>query len=259
MTKVQEIVDEIEKFAPLDLRIDDDPTGFQLGNRHQEVKKVMTTLDVRPNVVAEAIENNVDLIIAHHPVIFRPIKNLNVDDPQNKMYYDLIQNNITVYAAHTNLDRVNGGMNDWLANALALKNIIHPQELSLGVIGEVDSTTLDEFSKKVKNVFSLPGLRFIRPYQERPVHKVAIIGGDGGSFYPEILQCDVDTFITGDIYYHTAHDFQALNLNAIDPGHHIEAIFIQKMAEQLDSWSEKNDWKIDIIQSTANTEPYTFN
>ncbi|MGR3741756.1 Nif3-like dinuclear metal center hexameric protein [Companilactobacillus sp. DQM5] len=258
MTNIQDIIDKIEEFAPLSLKEENDPTGFQIGNRSKEIKKIMTTLDVRPNVVKEAIEKNVDLIIAHHPIMFRPVKNLDITNPQNKMYYDLIQNDISVHSAHTNIDKTMGGMNDWLSNKIGLTNIKPIEELNgLGRIGEVTPISLSDFSEQIKEKFNLSGLRVIKS-EEKLVHKVAIIGGDGGKFHPIIKQLGADTFITGDVYYHTAHDMQSLGLNVIDPGHHIESIFISKMSEKIKDWSKQNNWNIDIIQSESNTEPFWF-
>ncbi|GAJ25501.1 hypothetical protein JCM15457_368 [Liquorilactobacillus sucicola DSM 21376 = JCM 15457] len=81
----------------------------------------MVTLDVRPEVVQEAIANDVDFIFAHHPAMFRPVKKFDLANPQNRMYAELLRHNITVFAAHTNLDNANGGMNDWLAEKIGLK------------------------------------------------------------------------------------------------------------------------------------------
>lgn len=120
MVKVKEIVQRFEKFAPKAIAEKNDPIGLQLGSLEQEVTKMMVTLDVRPEVVTEAIANKVDFIFAHHPALFIPIKSFDLADPQNAMYAELIKHGITVYAAHTNLDNANGGMNDWLAKALGL-------------------------------------------------------------------------------------------------------------------------------------------
>lgn len=122
MTTVKEIVSRFEQFAPKWMAEKGDPVGLQLGDLNQEVHKMMITLDVRPETVKEAIDNNVDFIFAHHPAMFRPVQPLDLRVPQNQMYADIIKHNITVYGAHTNLDNANGGMNDWIAEALELKN-----------------------------------------------------------------------------------------------------------------------------------------
>ena len=92
--KATELIAKIEAYAPRDLAWERDPIGLQLGDPNQEIHTVMTALDVRPEVVAEAIANNVDFIFAHHPMIFRPAKNLDLSVPQNKMYADLIKHDI---------------------------------------------------------------------------------------------------------------------------------------------------------------------
>ncbi|MDN2452301.1 Nif3-like dinuclear metal center hexameric protein [Lactobacillus sp. UCMA15818] len=122
MTSVSEIVARFEQFAPQSWAEEGDPVGLQIGSMQQSVHKLMVTLDVRPEVVTEAVKNNVDFIFAHHPALFRPIKKFDLTNPQNKMYAELIKHNITVYAAHTNLDNANGGMNDWLASLLDLQD-----------------------------------------------------------------------------------------------------------------------------------------
>jgi len=118
-----ELIDRFEQFAPLKLKWAHDPTGLQIGDPHQDIHKVLVTLDVRPEVVQEAIEIGADMIFAHHPVIFRPANNLDYQDPQKAMYAELAAHHILVYAAHTNLDCAEGGMNDWLADALKLQNV----------------------------------------------------------------------------------------------------------------------------------------
>lgn len=116
----RELVQKFETFAPPSIAEEGDPIGLHVGSLERPVSKLMVTLDVRPETVQEAIENNVDFIFAHHPPIFRSLKNLNSDVPQNQMYHDLIKHDITVYAAHTNLDIAPNGMNDWLAEAIGL-------------------------------------------------------------------------------------------------------------------------------------------
>ncbi|ASN05209.1 Nif3-like dinuclear metal center hexameric protein [Virgibacillus necropolis] len=112
----------IEKWAPLDLAYDWDNIGLQVGSSTREVKKVMVTLDVLETVVDEAIEKEVDLIIAHHPLLFKPVKQINTDEVQGRVIQKLLNHNITVYAAHTNLDAADGGVNDMLCDAIGIKS-----------------------------------------------------------------------------------------------------------------------------------------
>ncbi|WP_051912462.1 Nif3-like dinuclear metal center hexameric protein [Carnobacterium funditum] len=115
-----DLIRKFEEFAPTYLAEEGDPVGLAIGTLNKPIKKVLVTLDVRPEVVQEAISKKVDLIFAHHPPIFRPAKNLITDDPQINMYANLLKNNISVYAAHTNLDVATNGMNAWLAKAIGI-------------------------------------------------------------------------------------------------------------------------------------------
>ncbi|MBC1520840.1 Nif3-like dinuclear metal center hexameric protein [Listeria aquatica] len=116
-----EFVAMLEKIAPRKLAMESDPTGLQLGDLSKKVRKIMFTLDVLEDVVEEAIEQGVDMIIAHHPFLFRPVHKIDMETAQGRMIRKLIKHDIIVYAAHTNLDIAKGGVNDILANLLELK------------------------------------------------------------------------------------------------------------------------------------------
>ncbi|SFL81655.1 dinuclear metal center protein, YbgI/SA1388 family [Gracilibacillus orientalis] len=120
MTTVKDVIRLFEKWVPKHYAESWDNVGLQVGDKNQKVNKLMVTLDVIDAVVDEAIENNVDLIIAHHPLLFKGLKNIDFQDPKGRVVKKLIQHNISVYAAHTNLDVVNGGVNDLLAERLEL-------------------------------------------------------------------------------------------------------------------------------------------
>ncbi|MHC9536216.1 Nif3-like dinuclear metal center hexameric protein [Dellaglioa sp. BT-FLS60] len=264
MTKILDLINRFEAFAPKSMAETGDPVGLQLGNLNNDVTKVMTTLDVRPEVVQEAIDNKVDLIFAHHPLMFRPAKNLDTTNPQNKMYADLLRHNITVYAAHTNLDNVSGGMNDWLAEQLGLQEtvpLVHTNsaDYGMGRVGKLaDPMTVAEFSDYCKQQFHLSGLRIISNDLAQSVQRIAVLGGDGGKFYHEAIKNQADVYVTGDIYYHTAHDMLAEGLTAIDPGHHIESICKGQLKWLFEEWNVENKWQIEIIASTLNTDPFQF-
>lgn len=112
---------KFEEYCPQWLAEDGDPVGLHIGTLNKPIQRVMMTLDVRPEVVKEAIDKNIDLLIAKHPPIFRPVKRLNTDVPQEKMYADLLKHDIAVYAAHTNMDIIEDGLNDWFCELLGVK------------------------------------------------------------------------------------------------------------------------------------------
>jgi dinuclear metal center YbgI/SA1388 family protein len=259
----KKLIDRFESFAPKTIAFTNDPVGLQIGNVNNDIKRVMVTLDVRPEVVDEAIKQNCDMIFSHHPLIFRPIKNLDLSNPQNQMYAKLIQNSILVYSAHTNLDVAKGGMNDWLTEAMGLNHVqtvySNHYDTNIGRIGVLPTpVTVEEFAKTLKKIFNLEGLRLVANDNKAMVKNVAVVGGDGGKFYPEMLKAGADVFVTGDVYYHTGHDMLADGINVVDVGHNVEKICIPKLASLFNEWKANNDWEVEIIESTVNTNPYQF-
>ncbi len=133
MTKIKEITQAIEEFAPLVLQEDYDNAGLIIGDANREVKGVLITLDVTDEVINEAVENHCNLIVAHHPLIFRGVKKINSKNPVGRMIISAVKNDIAVYAAHTNLDNVSNGVNAMIARKLGLVNtsVLHPKEKML--------------------------------------------------------------------------------------------------------------------------------
>jgi len=229
----------------------------------KDIQKVMVALDIREETVAEAIEKGVDLIIVKHAPIFRPIKDLVASRPQNQIYINLIKHDIAVYVSHTNIDIVENGLNDWFCQLLGIEDTAYLQETGpergIGRIGAIRPQTFKEFADYVKEVFGLDSLRMVY-YKEsdlrKTISKVAICGGSGQSFYPDALAKGADVYITGDIYYHTAQDMLSDGLLALDPGHYIEVLFIEKIAKLLNEWKKENAWSLEIIASQASTNPF---
>ncbi|UOQ42499.1 Nif3-like dinuclear metal center hexameric protein [Halobacillus salinarum] len=176
----QTLIKEFEKWSPKSLAFDWDNVGLQVGTLHKPINKVMITLDVLENVVEEAIEKNIDLIIAHHPLLFVSLKQINLDTPKGRVIQKLIQHDITVYAAHTNLDIAEGGVNDVLAEALDLHEL-----QPLIPTGEDDLYKLavfvpEDHAEKVRDAVSEAGAGYIGNYS----HCTFQIAGEG-SFMPQ--------------------------------------------------------------------------
>lgn len=123
MLRNRDIIKQLEKWAPKSLAYNWDPIGLQIGDIDRKCQRVLVTLDVLESVVDESIAKNVDLIVAHHPLLFKPLNKVDLQTPKGRIVKKLIQHDITVYAAHTNLDIAKGGVNDLLAEALDLNNI----------------------------------------------------------------------------------------------------------------------------------------
>ncbi|MDN4495352.1 Nif3-like dinuclear metal center hexameric protein [Ureibacillus aquaedulcis] len=161
-----EIIQLFESWSPKKLAcMDNDPIGLAIGTLNKEVSKVLVTLDVNGQVADEAIAKGCELIIAHHPPIFRKLSNLRTDTPAGKLYEKLIKNDIAVYAAHTNLDVAEGGVNDLLADALQLENrqilekTYHENLMKLAVF------VPDEYAENVRLALAKAGAGAIGNYE----------------------------------------------------------------------------------------------
>ncbi|EFJ70326.1 dinuclear metal center protein, YbgI family [Lactobacillus paragasseri JV-V03] len=261
MTKVADVVKRLRADFPEEIASEGDPVGMQIGSMEAEVTKVMTTLDVRPQVVDEAIEKGVDLIISHHPVMFRPAKNLDFSDPQNAMYGKLIANGITVYSIHTNSDKAQNGSADWQAEELELRDVepfaLDADGIAIGRKGKLPkSMTAKEFAYYVKDKMQIPMARLITADNDKIISTVAFICGDGGKFWRQALVDGVDAFITGDVYYHVGHDMISAGLTVVDPGHYTEKLFKYKVGERLEKWNKDYNWNVPVVISEVSTNPF---
>jgi dinuclear metal center YbgI/SA1388 family protein len=247
-----EIIKYFENKYPTNLAYDWDNVGLQLGTLNNKVNKVLITLDITKKVVKEAIQNKVDLIISHHPLMFKPVQNIVFDSPRGWIIKNLIQNDIAVYSAHTNFDQASGGMNDILADAL---NIIDPklldEEDNIGRYGDVEEIELSDFISKIKEKFNLKSVKVIGK-TDKIVKTVGISGGSGSHHMYAAKKRNCDVYITGDITYHTALDAIQLGITLIDVGHHIEVIFIESVKQMLESAYPE----IEFIASKVDTNPY---
>lgn len=225
-----------------------DNVGLLLGREDKEVCKILICMDVTSNVVKKAIDEKVDLIIAHHPLIFRSIKNITNKDIIGKKILDLIREDITVLALHTNFDIAKNGMGVYASEILKLRDIealedakIEDDEyFGLGVIGELnDEISLDKFLKLLKQEFSLSKVVLYSKEKEN-VKKVAILPGSGAKYYKMAKEKGADIFITGDVSHHDAIDAIDYGINIVDAGHYgIEKIFVKKIEKELKNIDEK--------------------
>ncbi len=247
-----EITRYFETLYPLDLAYEWDNCGLQVGTLNNKVERVLVTLDITKNVVKEAIQNKVNLIISHHPLMFKPMQTIVFDSPKGWIIKNLIQHNIAVYSAHTNFDQADGGMNDLMCRLL---NIKEPQllddEYNIGRFGKIDKIDFNDFVKKVKEVFDLKSVKVIGN-TDKMLETVAISAGSGSHHMYAAKKKNCDVYITGDITYHTASDAIQLGITLIDVGHHIEVAFVNEVAGLLQAKFKE----IDIIKSKVDTNPY---
>ena len=226
MTTVNDILKFVETLAPRAMKMDWDNVGLLCGSKAAPVTKVLVALDPFEQVCQEAAEWGAEMIVTHHPLIFQPMKAITDDTSIGRGILTLCKNGISAINAHTNLDCAPGGVNDVLAEKLALVNIqvIDPSgvdedgnEWGLLRCGEVPEQPLDAFLNRVKTLLRCEGLRYADG--GKAVRKVAVGGGSCASGMLDALAAGCDTFVTSDIKYNQFWDAQDLGLNLIDAGH----------------------------------------
>ncbi|MBN1051249.1 Nif3-like dinuclear metal center hexameric protein [Clostridium botulinum] len=226
MVLVKDIANIIEEKAPKFLKEDFDNVGLMVGDNNKEVKSVLLALDCTKKVIKEAIDNNVDLIITHHPLIFKKPKSIINGDLLGDKVIDLIKNDISLYSCHTNLDSAKGGINDTLIELLDLKynkiiessNIKGFEECGLGRIVELEKNiNIEEIVRMLKDKLKINNMRVVKG--NKNINKLAIINGSGQDFFYMCKELDVNCIITGDTTYHFASDFKEYGINIIDAGH----------------------------------------
>lgn len=219
MTTVRDIEQYLYAWAPRELAESWDNVGLLVGDPEAEVRRVLVALDVTPQVVAEAIEKDCQLIAAHHPVMncaWNQVQTVRTDDRQGRVLTELIRHGIAAICMHTNLDAAEGGVNDQLARALRLTDTIPLNEQKIGRIGTLScEKPLEQFLHDVVKSLGCRGLRYRSG--GRPVRRVAVGGGACGEYIPQALAQGCDTFVTSDLRYNDFLDTQGLNL--IDAGH----------------------------------------
>ncbi|MBR4908525.1 MAG: Nif3-like dinuclear metal center hexameric protein [Acidaminococcaceae bacterium] len=234
---VKELVKIMGEMVPARLAEDWDNVGLQLGRNEKEVRVILCALDFSAEVLEQASQLHADIIVTHHPAIFRSIKQFTDRDWRTGLLLEAARKDIAVYSAHTNLDSVAGGVNDVLANLLELQNVEgFAGEDSMEGIGRVgvlkEISDINVFADKIKSVLKLKHVTVIPA--GRPVHKVAVCGGSGMDFLDCAVQSGADTYVTGDVKFHDAQEALGKHINLIDATHQgTELPVVNELADRL--------------------------
>lgn len=227
--KIKEVYDFLNSFAPYETQCVWDNSGLMTGSLEGETESIMLCLDCTNDVIEQAVANNCNLIISHHPMIFSPLKAVETDTP----VYNAIKNDITVISAHTNLDMAEGGVNDVLCEKLGIKNVqkLFAEGLPLMRMGDVKEISAKDFAlfcseKLAKNVsndfpsFAESRRNCVKLFDSgKPVRRVAVCGGAGGEYAADALAAGCDTFVTGEAKHHEYLEAKRLGINLIVAGH----------------------------------------
>lgn len=253
--KCRELIEILEELAPVSLACDWDNPGLLAGRSDKEVRCVYLALDATDDVIDHAVECGADMIITHHPLIFKPLKKVNDEDFISRRILKMIRNDISYYAMHTNFDAAPGCMADLAGERLGIKDTKvlelmgktkEEKDYGIGIFGCFNrAMTLREAAEAVKKAYGIP---FVTVFgnMEKNVKTAAICPGAGGSTLGEALKCGADVYITGDISHHEGIDAVANDMAVIDAGHYgIEHIFTGFMKEFL---TEKLGGQLEVIK-----------
>lgn len=226
VTTVGMVYEFLQEKAPFELQEGFDNAGFLVGREGASVSKILVALDITEQVVQEASEQGAQLIVAHHPVIFDGVKSVTDQTVAGRVLLSLAENGIAAICTHTNLDAVEGGVNDALALRLGLTDIGQLKQAGvdgqgrpygIGRVGFVPEQPLYDFAMAVKRLLGANGIRLVDG--GKPVHMVAVGGGACADFIDDALAQGCDTFVTSDVKYHQFLESRALGLNLVDAGH----------------------------------------
>lgn len=265
--KLQKIIDIVKNKYPEYLQYSWDNSGLNIGNQDNDIKKIMTTLEVTQETVDEAIEKNVDLIISHHPFLFSKINKITKNDIKGNLIYKLIKNDISVYCMHTNFDVALDGLNDYFLKIIEIENkgildvigkeesYLNGVEYGLGRIGILNQKmSAEDLVNIIKNKLNVSKVRFIGDL-EKDVKNIAVVTGAGAEYFKMTKEMNIDILITGDMKYHQAMDALEIGACVMDLGHfETEYIFADSIMEFL----KKNIDNVEVIKTNNLINPFTI-
>ena len=261
--KIKEITKFLEGYASLQYQESYDNCGLIVGNENTEAKGALITLDCTEEVINEAIAEDCNLIIAHHPIIFNGLKKLNGSNYIERTVIKAIKNDLAIYAIHTNLDNVHNGVSARIAERLVLENckVLAPnsdlenQRVGLGIIGELkEPIKTSKFLIGIKNNMQTNCIRYTSLLVKEEVKRVAVCGGSGSILLKKAKEVGADIFISADFKYHDFFDAED-DIVIADIGHYESEQFTKDLIYDL---LVKNFTKFAVRLSKVNTNPIKY-
>src|SRR5664279_114701 len=258
--KIREIIQHMESYAPLEFQEEYDNSGLISGDSNLECTGILVSLDCTEDVVREAVQRKCNLILSHHPLIFRPIKQLTSANGTTKTLVAAIKADVAIYSIHTNLDNILTGVNSVIADKLGLRNrrILLPwkdlQTIGSGLVGDLENMLSEkQILELLKKAFGTPVIRH-SPLTGNPVSRVAVCGGSGSFLIPNALQEGAGFFISADIKYHEFFESRG-KLVIADIGHFESEQFT---VDLLHSVILKNYTNFAFLKSDTVTNPVNY-
>jgi dinuclear metal center YbgI/SA1388 family protein len=266
--RVADMVGLMEKIAPAFLAESWDNCGLQVGDLQWPVKKVWVALDPLLPVIDAAVGQDVDLVITHHPLIFKPLRAVDLDRPDGKIIAAALNSRTAIFSAHTNLDSARDGINNELAHKIGLDASVPlvpvdpsapsaDATMGMGRIGRLKPPrTVAALAQQIKKQLGLKNVK-IAGRGDRMIDKVAICSGSGGSLLGNFLGSDAQVFITGDSRYHDARTVEEASRALIDIGHFAsEHIMIDMLCRLLAAEVAEAGWDVRIEACKLERDPF---
>lgn len=239
MSTIQQVIDTVEQLAPLNLQEHWDNSGVQVGFAlENECTGVILTLDVTYQALEEALQKGANLIISHHPLLFTGVKSVTANSLSGRIIGEAILKGVVIYSSHTPMDSCQGGLNDYLASALELKDIemLEPsgvdEAAGLGRVGMLpEIMTPEELALKLKELLGLSKINYSP--QCNKISKVALCTGSGSSLLGRVEALGVDAYLTGDLKYSNYQNMEGRGLSLFDIGHYDSEICIIDILESV--------------------------
>jgi len=259
---LKDFLDFLETIAPGRLAESWDNPGLQVGSLSQKISKIFTSLDPTLNALTSASEANAQLLFTHHPLIFKPLSRLDINSFPGDVVAKTAKSGISIVAAHTNLDAAKGGINDILAdlmrlrNVEVLKNADEMDGVGLGRIGYLpEPAGLSLVARDVKKVLGTQNIKVVGK-KDTLIHRLAVVGGSGGSLLSLAYEQGADLLLTGDVGHHVALEAKSLGMALLDGGHfHTEKTAFRVFVKNLNKILKAKGWEITFEIDKDETDP----
>ena len=205
--RLKEIVAALERLAPLRLQDEWDNSGLQVGFPESEISGILVCLDITEAIVDEAVAKGADLIVSHHPLLFKPLRQVSDATYQQRCVVRALSAGISIYSAHTSLDNAPGGVNHKIAQLLGLQDLrwlvpLAGEDAGSGLVGVLPQPETDRaFFARVKRLFGVQCLRHSAT-DGRQIRRVALCGGAGAFLLRDAIAAGADCFLSGEFHYH---------------------------------------------------------
>lgn len=264
---LKEVIDLLEETAPLHAAESWDNPGLQVGRLSQQIDKILIALDPTVQALIEASNIRAQLLLTHHPLIFKSISHISRDDYPGNIIFEAVEREISVFAAHTNLDAAQDGINDMLARLFGLQKVEALLEnvesamdkAGMGRIGDLPAQErLTSMADLVKRVLGIERVKVVGD-RNKKIRRVAVVGGSGGRMVSTASHRGADLMITGDIGHHEALEAHHLGLALIDGGHfYTEKAALGLIANRLRDRVLDRGWDIPIETYRDEKSPFHF-